>query len=91
MLSRARDISRHPALPRPAEEPRLPTLELPQVDRVTDTARVEVIITEGEGEDLMDEVQILGEVEVPARAAVRQTGEAGRRLTLVVRDKVTLR
>ena len=52
-----------------------------------DTARVEVITTGGEAEDLMDEARILGEVEVPA-PAVRQTGEAGLHLILVVRGRV---
>ena len=81
----SRDTSRPPAQPRLGEEPRLPTLELPQEDRVTATARVEVIITGGEEEDLMDEVQTPGDLEVPA---VRGTGEAGLRLTLVVRGRL---
>ena len=50
-----------------------------------DTARVVVITTGGEAEDLMDEARIHGEVEVPA---VRQTGEAGLHLILVVRGRV---
>ena len=83
----SRDTSRLQALPRLGEGPHLPTLELPQEARVTDTARVEVIITGGEAADLMAEAQILGEAEVPA-PAVRQTGEAGLRLTRVVRGTV---
>ena len=83
----SRDTSRLQALLRLGEGPHLPTLELPQEARVTDTARVEVIITGGEAVDLMPEVQIPGEAEVPA-PAVRQTGEAGPRLTRVVRGRL---
>ena len=81
----SRDTSRLPAQPHQVEEPHLLTLELHQEDRVMATGRVEVITTGGEAEDLMDEARIHEEVEVPA---VRQTGEAGLHLTLVVRGMV---
>ena len=76
-----RGTSRLPARPPLEEEPRLLTLELPQEVPVTATERVGVTTT---GEEGQEGIQIPGLDGVPA-PAVRQIGEAGLRLTPVVR------